>query len=256
MFTATRRTHQSGSGEQVAPSAPPSEQTGATLASASGAVFAFVGFVMGAARLGDNSLFTHIATGRLLVHGRLGSLWNGMPDPYTTTSRGASWVVQSWHASLFYGVVELLGGGTGLRISFGVTTALVCWLVWRLTARAESLTVRVGVAGAVIAVGSSSWSPRPLLFGLVFMAIVMLVLDGRLDARWLVPAMWVWVNTHGSFPVALLVIGAAYAGARLDGASGTEERRALRYCANGVVVGGVVHHVGPKILTIQLQPLS
>ena len=36
---------------------------------------------MGSARLGDNSLLTHIATGRLLVHGKLGSLWNGMPDP-------------------------------------------------------------------------------------------------------------------------------------------------------------------------------
>src|SRR5688572_22435150 len=64
------------------------EATGGSLASACGAVFAFIGFLIGSARLGDNSLLTHIATGRLLVHGKLGSLWNGMPDPYTTTSRG------------------------------------------------------------------------------------------------------------------------------------------------------------------------
>src|SRR5215510_1299272 len=69
---------------------------GATLSVACGSVFTFLGFLTGSARLGDNSLFTHVATGRLLVHGGLGSLWNGMPDPYTTSSGGKSWIVQSW----------------------------------------------------------------------------------------------------------------------------------------------------------------
>ena len=98
-------------------------ERGGSLSAACGCVFAFLGFMMGSARLGDNSLFTHIATGRLLTHGELGSLWNGMPDPYTATSRGSSWIVQSWLASLFYGVLDQIGGGAALRISFGVTTA-------------------------------------------------------------------------------------------------------------------------------------
>src|SRR5438552_2354851 len=208
---------------------------GGSLASACGAVFAFLGFLMGSARLGDNSLLTHIATGRLLVHGKLGSLWNGVPDPYTSTSRGATWIVQSWLASALYGVIEDLSGGTGLRVSFGITMALLTWLVWKLTAGAQSFTVRVAVSGAVIAVGTTAWSPRPLLIGLVLMAVVMLALEQRVDPRWLVPAMWVWVNAHGSFPLATVVVAAALVGRRLDGEDATHETRVLRYTVMGTM---------------------
>ena len=89
--TSTTTTTVARDAPEAFPAAAPTrrfEAPGGSLASACGAVFAFVGFLMGSARLGDNSLLTHIATGRLLVHGKLGSLWNGMPDPYTTTSRG------------------------------------------------------------------------------------------------------------------------------------------------------------------------
>ena len=231
------------------------EAPGGSLASACGAVFAFLGFLMGSARLGDNSLLTHIATGRLLVHGKLGSLWNGMPDPYTTTSRGSSWIVQSWLASLFYGAVDELGGGTGLRISFGVTTALLTWLVWKLAGSAQSFTVRVAVCGVVVAVGTTAWSPRPLLIGLVLMAVVMLALEGRVDPRWLVPAMWVWVNSHGSFPLAAVVVAAAAYGRRLDGEDPRHELRVLRFTVIGTVLGGFLNPVGPKLLLFPLELL-
>ncbi|HUP72583.1 MAG TPA: hypothetical protein VM282_06005 [Acidimicrobiales bacterium] len=231
--------------------APPS----GSLASACGAVFAFMGFLMGSARLGDNSLLTHIATGRLLVHGEIGSLWNGMPDPYTTTSRGASWIVQSWLASAFYGVVDEVGGGAGLRISFGVTTALLTWLVWKLAGAAGSFTVRVAVSGVVVAVGTTAWSPRPLLIGLVLMAVVMLALEGRVDPRWLIPAMWVWVNAHGSFPLAAVVVAAAAFGRRLDGEDAHHELRVLRFTVIGTVIGGLLNPVGPKLLLFPLELL-
>ena len=249
----------------VAPDAPGAFPSAATtrrfeapmgsLASACGAVFAFVGFLMGSARMGDNSLLTHIATGRLLVHGKLGSLWNGMPDPYTTSSRGASWIVQSWLASAFYGVIEELGGGTGLRVSFGVTTALLTWLVWKLAGCAESFTVRVAVSGVVVAVGTTAWSPRPLLIGLVLMAVVMLALEARVDPRWLVPAMWVWVNSHGSFPLATVVVAAALLGRRLDGEDAQHETRVLRFTVVGTIIGGLVNPVGPKLLLFPLELL-
>lgn len=232
------------------------EAPGGSLASACGAVFAFLGFLMGSARLGDNSLLTHIATGRLLVHGKLGSLWGGMPDPYTTTSRGSSWIVQSWLASLFYGVVDEVGGGSALRISFGVTTALLTWLVWKLADSAQSFTVRVAVCGVVVAVGTTAWSPRPLLIGLVLMAVVMLALEGRVDPRWLVPAMWVWVNSHGSFPLAAVVVAAAALGRRLDGEDPQRELRVLRFTVLGTVLGGLLNPVGPKLLLFPLELLG
>jgi hypothetical protein len=244
------------------PAAPPSAPAprrrvalDGSLATACGAVFAFLGFLMGSARLGDNSLFTHVATGRLLMHGDLGSLWNGMPDPYTTTSGGSSWIVQSWLASLLYGAVDQLGAGAGLRIMFGVTTALLTFLVWRLAGVAQSFTVRVAVCGLVVAVGTTAWSPRPLLIGLVLMAVVMLALERQVDPRWLVPAMWVWVNAHGSFPLATVVVAAVVAGRRLDKADDAHELRVLRYTVIGTVFGGLVNPVGPRLLLFPLELL-
>ena len=86
------------------------------------------------------------------------------------------------------------------------------FLVWQLAGVAHSFTVRVAVSGSVVAVGTTAWSPRPLLIGLVLMAVVMLALDARIDPRWLVPAMWVWVYAHGSFPLATVVFAAVVAG--------------------------------------------
>ena len=163
--------------------------------------------------------------------------------------------MQSWLASLFYGAVEELGGGAALRISFGVTTALLTWLVWKLAGSAQSFTVRVAVCGVVVAVGTTAWSPRPLLIGLVLMAVVMLALEGRVDPRWLVPAMWVWVNSHGSFPLATVVVAAAAFGRRLDGEDPQHELRVLRFTVIGTVLGGLLNPVGPKLLLFPLELL-
>jgi hypothetical protein len=178
-----------------------------------------------------------------------------MPDPYTTTSEGSSWVVQSWLASLLYGAVEELGGGAGLRVMFGITTALLTFLVWQLAAVAQSFTVRVAVSGLVVAVGTTAWSPRPLLIGLVMMAIVMLALDGRVAAPLLLPVMWVWVNAHGSFPLATVIVAAVIAGRRLDKVGYERELRVLRYTVIGTVLGGLLNPVGPKLLLFPIQLL-
>ena len=221
-----------------------------------GAVFGFIGFVIGSGRLRDNSLFTHIATGRLLNNGQLGELWNGLPDPYLYTSGGRSWVVQSWLASVLFAGAESGLGGNGIRLVFAVTTALLVLCVWQLSSVAESVTVRAAVCVLVCLVGSTAWSLRPLLFGLLFLAIVLLALDGRMKPAWMIPVMWLWVNTHGSFPIAALVVGAAYAGARFDGQRGDSERRVLVAVVTGTIIGGIANPVGPKLLLFPIELLG
>jgi hypothetical protein len=87
------------------------------------------------------------------------------------------------------------------------------------------------------------------------MAVVMLVLDGRVDPRWLVPAMWVWVNAHGSFPLAAVVVVAAALCRRLDGEDPHHELRVLRFTVIGTVIGGLLNPVGPKLLLFPLELL-
>jgi hypothetical protein len=219
-------------------------------------IVALVGAFIGTAELHDNSFFTHFATGRLLLDEGIGQLWGGMPDPYTFTSGGRNWVVQSWFASVLYAAGDELAGAAGVRLLTALTSGLLALVAWRLTRPAASLIPRVALTGAVLTIGASTWTSRPFLFGLLCFALTLLVAEGGLDARWLVPIGWFWVNTHGSFPLGVVAIVLLAAGRRLDGERPSAELRALKWSVVGIVVGGVVNPVGPAILVFPITMLA
>jgi hypothetical protein len=72
----------------------------------------------------------------------------------------------------------------------------------------------------------------------------------------LVPVGWLWVNTHGSFPLGLVAIAALALGRRLDGEHPTRELIALKWSALGVLAGGVLNPVGPKLLAFPITMLA
>src|SRR5690606_3925218 len=148
----------------------------------------------GCRSLSDNSLFTHLATGRLI-------LADGIPtaDPYSFTAPGEPWVVQSWLVSTVYALAERVAGLAAVRVLAGLLLGALLALAWRLTRPAGGLLVRVGLVVLVIGAGAPFWAPRPLLPGLVLFALVLVVTVERRDPRVLVPVMWVWVNSHGSY---------------------------------------------------------
>jgi len=222
-----------------------------TLAFALGAGFALWGLTIGLGRLADNSFFTHLATGRLIVGG------SGIPhhDVYSFTARGAPWVVQSWLASVLYGWVDSWWGGQGLRVLMGLTTAFIAAMTWRLTRPARALVGRIVIAGFVVGVGSAVWSPRPLLIGLALLTVTMLAAEDGLPAWVLVPAFWVWVNTHGSFPLGLVALGCLWVGRRADGKDGAVELRCLVYAVIGTVVGAI-NPLGPVLLVFPVHLLG
>lgn len=206
-----------------------------------------VGLRLGLRPLSDNSFLTHLATGRIILAERR------VPtvDPYSFTAPGRSWTVQSWLASTIYATAEKLGGLAAIRGLVALLTVALVLLVWRLTRPAGGLVARMVPIAFVVAIGTVFWSERPLLFGLVGLALVLLAADGELDPRWLVPVLWVWANTHGSFPFApgLLVLLAV--GRRLDRTSAAVELRALRWCLVGLAVAAV-NPLGPKLLAFPL----
>lgn len=224
---------------------------------------ALFGFVVGSRPLGDNSLFTHIATGRLIVS-------SGIPrrDPYSFTAPGEPWVVQSWLVSTCYGAVERLAGLGGIRVIGGLLVAVLLALVWHLSASAGSLGPRLAIMAPVIAAGHPFWTPRPLLLGLVLLGLVLVVVgphgadgaDGvaagaRHDPRTLVPIMWMWVNAHGSFVLGPLVVGCLCLGRRLDGDRRRSIWRPLAWSLVGTAAGAV-NPLGPSLLVFPLHVLD
>lgn len=211
------------------------------------AVFSLFGLALGSRAIGDNSMFVHLRTGIDVAAGL------GIPrvDPYSFTAHGQEWVVQSWLASLVYGWVERLGGLGWVAAFNGVLAAGVAFLTAQL-ARSRSTGRTIVAGGLAIGVAAPYWSARPLMFGLLGLALTVVVVERRAHPAWLVPVVWVWANSHGSFPLGLLWLGAVTVGAWAD------ERRLprdeLRYVA-GFVAGllvSTVNPLGPKLLWFPL----
>lgn len=214
------------------------------------ATFALLGLRLGLRPLGDNSLFVHLRTGIDIV--RTGSI--PRTDPYSFTARGEPWVVQSWLASSTYGVAERIGGFPLVRVEHGLAYAVLAWLIAELarTGRAWRTAVAAFVA---VGLGVVYWSPRPLAFGLIAMAATVLVVERRRSWWLLVPIVWVWMNSHGSFVLGLAWLVAVAVGERLGGQRRPEVLPWLGAFVVGLVAG-CLNPIGPRLLTFPLAVLD
>lgn len=224
---------------------------GVTLSSIIGLLLAVVGLRIGIDSLHDNSFFTHLATGRLILDG-------GIPraDPYSFTALGRAWTVQSWGASVIYAGIDDLFGFTGIRVLVGLACAAISLLVWRLSSQATGIATRLVIVVPVLAVGAGYWVERPLIFSLLFLLAVLFAVEDRLDPRWLIPIMWAWVNIHGSFPIGLAAIVAFGIGRLLDRERPSTELRVLGWASLGTLLGGIISPLGYHLLLFPVQLLQ
>ena len=207
------------------------------------AALVLFGFRLGVRPITDNSMFTHLRTGADMVGGR------GIPrtDPYSFTAAGRRWVVQSWLPEWTYGWADRLGGFRLVVLEQALLCALLALVIVRL-ARAGS-PLRTALAGGVaVGAGAGFWSPRPLLFGLLCMALLLTVVERRRSPWLLVPLVWLWVQSHGSFPLGLAWLGARAVGEWLDWRAWPDD--AMRY-VGGFVAGlavAVANPLGARLL--------
>ena len=221
------------------------------MSTAVGGAFVVWGLAAGLVALRDDSFLTHLATGRLI-------LAHGVPttDPYSFTAHGHPWIVESWLASVLYGLVERAGGGHGLVLLHGALAAVLAGITWSLTRPARALFGRVLATGAVLAVGTGYWSPRPLLIALVLFGVVMILTERDAGSPWLaVPVLWLWVNVHGSWPFGLAYLALRLVGRALERRPLGRLPRLLGAAVLGAALGGA-NPIGPRLLTYPLVVLS
>ncbi|MDH3294780.1 MAG: hypothetical protein OER95_10730 [Acidimicrobiia bacterium] len=225
---------------------------GFRLSQSIGLIVALSGFVVGARIIADNSLLTHLATGDLIV------ATAEVPDvdPYSRQFAGEPWTVQSWLASLVYSWTVRLAGTPGLRLVHGLAAWAVMAGCWRLTSPANQLAVRTGLTVFPLAIGATFWAPRPFMFALLGLVVVLLVLRGFARPWVLLPTMWMWVNSHGSFPLAVVLLGAVIVGSLIDHRRVPRRELAiLAWTAAGIGVGGV-NPVGLRLWWFPFQLLG
>jgi hypothetical protein len=221
-----------------------------TLSRAVGALVTAVGVLAVSGPLTDSSFYTHLATGRIILDTGI-----VRTDPYTFTAAGEPWVVQSWFASVIYAVLEEAAGLRAIRLFTALLGGVIAACAWLLSAKATTLTARLVVVLPVLAIGINGWSERPLLIGLACFAGALLASEGRLDPRWLVPIGWLWVNTHGSWPLGLGVVALVAIGSRLDGERRPAELRPLAWLTAGCAAA-IANPYGLRLLTFPVELLS
>jgi len=205
----------SSAGEETTPGRPVAPRTGGWrwLPGPQGLVIvvaAVAGARLGLRPISDNSTLVHLRTGIDLV--RTGHVPRS--DPYSFTAPGHPWVVQSWFASLLYGLANQVGHHA-LVLEQGLIMAGVGAAV-AMAARSTTAW-RSGLAALLaIAASAPGWSPRPLMLELGCLALLIVVVERRASPLWLVPIMWVWVNSHGSWPVGLAWLAARGVGEAID----------------------------------------
>lgn len=236
----------------------PSRRHG-SLAAALGLLLLGWGAAIAGTPLDDNSFFTHLSTGRLILDtGSVPSV-----DPYSFTAAGRPWTVQSWLPSIFYAAAERIGADAGLRAVALLTFVGASALVWRLSREAESALLRLAAAATAMLVFTGTWSNRPYMVGFVLLGAVWLALDGAFKPWFLAPLAWIWTNSHGSYPLAFVLIGSTLFGHVIDlraqrapvGPSVARELRVLGFFALGTVAG-VVGPLGLDVLTFPTTSLT
>jgi hypothetical protein len=206
--------------------------------------------VIVSASWGDNSALTHLETGRRLLRGTF-----PRSDPYTFSATGTRWTLQSWLPSLVMAAAERIGGSVGVAAWRSVVIVAVVAVGWWLSSVTTSLIERLAALVPFMVVGQQVWSERPLMVGLIAMGAVLAVAYDMIPPWVLVPVGWIWVNSHGSFVLAPIVLGTLLVGDALDAGSIRQIKwSTLGWCCGGLA-SGVLGPLGPRALTFPLVAL-
>jgi len=151
-------------------------------------------------------------------------------DVFTFTVAGRPWLNQQWGAEVLLRAIHAAGGWTGVALARGLILGLTMSLVYR-SCRAAGAAPRtaalLSLAGFIVGIEIVP-ALRPQAFGfLLFAAALWAVTTRDRSPRriWVVPLLMIpWANLHGSFPLALVLLGLAWLE---DHRSGAEARRVM-----------------------------
>ncbi len=164
----------------------------------------------------DTDTWWHLKSGQLMWDtGRI-----LRTDPFSHTVGGRPWIDHGWLVQvLLWPVYRVLGlGGLALLLAGLVTASF--WLVHRQCAGRPFVAAFAVLLAAVVS--SVIWSVRPQMVSFLLAAGVAFLLDrykrsGNPRWLWALPALvLVWVNCHGGFVVAFILMGCYLVGETLN----------------------------------------
>lgn len=214
----------------------------------------FLVFVLSRRDITDPDLWWHMRNAQhLLTTGHI-----PLVDSYSYTAPGVAVVPFEYLAEVpYYLAYKWAGFPAVFLLVFLLCTAIVLG-VFRLSYLAShdlTNSFLVSVGTAVLA--SVSIGARTLLFGWLYMVILLLILEAarRDDWKWLwlVPPLFcLWVNSHGSWPMGMVVFGVFIASGLVEGCWG--HVFATRW--SGLQLRKLLITAGASALAVFINPLG
>jgi len=183
---------------------------------------AYLVFLLSRRNLADPDLWWHLRNAQyLLTTGHL-----PVVDSYSYTAPGAAVLPFEWLSEIFFYLAYKWAGLPAVFVLvFLICTAIVLG-IFRLSYLAShdvKNAFLVTVGGAVLA--AISIGARTLLFGWLYLVALLLILEAvRRDGwkwLWLMPPLFcLWVNSHGSWPMGIVLFGIFVAAGLVEGCWG------------------------------------
>jgi hypothetical protein len=164
-------------------------------------------FAMVGSELNDPDIWWHLRNAQYLFqHHQL-----PIHDMYSFTVAGDAWVSHEWLSEIPYYLAYLSLGVSGLKVLTFVVLDVIFLLLLYLCYQ-ESRNFKASIVACLFStmLATVSYGPRTILFGYVYLVILLIILQRfrqRGDAPlWLLPPLFcLWINTHGSWSLGLIL---------------------------------------------------
>lgn len=163
-------------------------------------------FTMSVRVLADSDTWWHLQSGRWIIENR------AVPqtDPFSHTKLGEPWIDHGWLAQAAIYLLFDAFGYAGPALFVAVMVTLAYYFIW-LQCREGDQWLRAFVLVIAAVTSAGIWAARPQIVSFALAALVTYLLylckRGSNRAGWILPLVVVlWVNIHGGFAIAFILL--------------------------------------------------
>jgi len=147
-------------------------------------------------------------------------------DMYSFTVLGQPWMNHEWLAEIPYYLAWKAWGLQGIfLLMLCLIESILMGVFWLASMACGNVKAAFVASWVAILLATVSFGPRTLLFGWLFLILLLAALwrfkeQGKDHLGWLPLLFLVWVNTHGSWLIGMMVLGIYFVGGLLPSSLG------------------------------------
>jgi hypothetical protein len=160
----------------------------------------------------DTDTWWHLRSGQYIIE----NVTILTADPFSHTQAEQPWIDHGWLAQIFWYGLYALGGWALMALVLAGLVTTAFWFIWRQIDQANLFVAAAGmILGAIVS--SVVWAARPQMLSFLLAAVVSYLLhrykrEGKSLLPWVPLIVLLWVNLHGGFAIAFMLMVAYLAG--------------------------------------------